>query len=100
MNNKKIEMDRPLVVEPDKKEENVLVYEDLYEICENTMEMSRVSERKKAEYGFSSSVCDDGTPFDCGPSGGAISPFTEVNAESQGVATEVPRKPEFYPEDR
>ena len=99
MNMKKIEIERPLVVETDEKEDG-LVCEDLYEICENTMYLSRISKSNGAEYGISSSVCDDGTPFDCGPSGGANSPFTEVNAENQGVITEVPRKPEFYPENK
>ena len=77
-----------------------LVCEDSYEVCENTMHISRVSEAKKAEYGISSTECDDGTPFDCGPSGGAISPFTEVNAENQGVISEVPRELEFIPNDK
>ena len=77
-----------------------LVCEDSNEICENTMEISRKSEAKKAEYGISSTECDDGTPFDCGPSGGAISPFTEVNADHQGVISEVPREPEFRPNDK
>ncbi|MBQ8545767.1 MAG: hypothetical protein IJ437_02375 [Clostridia bacterium] len=75
-----------------------LVCEDSYEVCENTMQISRISEAKKAEYGISSTKCDDGTPFDCGPSGGAISPYTEVNADHQGIISEVPRKPEFYPD--
>lgn len=77
-----------------------LVCEDSNEVCENTMEISRKSESKKAEYGISSTVCDDGTPFDCGPSGGAISPYTEVNADHQGVISEVPREPEFRPNDK
>lgn len=77
-----------------------LVCEDSYEVCENTMQISRKSEAVKAEYGISSTQCDNGTPFDCGPSGGAISPYTEVNADSQGVVSEVPRKPEFSPDKR
>ncbi len=77
-----------------------LVCEDSYEVCQNTMQLSRKSESKKAEYGISSTECDDGTPFDCGPSGGAISPFTEVNAENQGVISEVPREIEFRPNDK
>lgn len=79
------------------KSEECFTCEDSYEVCENTMQISRKSEAKKAEYGISSTECDDGTPFDCGPSGGAISPFTEVNAENQGVNSEVPRKPSFRP---
>ena len=75
------------------------VCEDPYEICENTMETSRLSEGEKAEYGISSAFCDDGTPFDCGPSGGAISPNTEVNSENQGVISEVPKKHHFTPEN-
>ena len=91
---------RPLnIVEGSEDDMLGYVCEDSYEICENTMEISRVSESEKAEYGFSSAFCDDGTPFDCGPSGGAISPFTEVNAENQGVNSEVPRKPHFTPEN-
>ncbi|MBO5379909.1 MAG: hypothetical protein J6A90_06260 [Clostridia bacterium] len=91
---------RPLnIVEGSEDDMLGYVCEDSYEICENTMEISRVSENEKAEYGFSSAFCDDGTPFDCGPSGGAISPFTEVNAENQGVNSEVPRKPHFTPEN-
>lgn len=77
-----------------------LVSENQYEVCENTMHISRKSESQKAEYGISSTECDDGTPFDCGPSGGAISPFTEVNAENQGVISEVPRELEFRPNDK
>ena len=77
-----------------------LVCEDEYECSENTMEINRLSESKKAEYGISTTECEDGTPFDLGPSGGAISPFTEVNAENQGVISEVPRKPSFRPENR
>ena len=96
-NEKKV---RPLnIVEGSEDDMLGYVCEDSYEICENTMEISRVSENGKAEYGFSSAFCDDGTPFDCGPSGGAISPFTEVNAENQGVNSEVPRKPHFTPEN-
>ncbi len=91
---------RPLnIVEGSEDDMLGYVCEDSYEICENTMEISRVSENEKAEYGFSNAFCDDGTPFDCGPSGGAISPFTEVNAENQGVNSEVPRKPHFTPEN-
>ena len=74
-----------------------LVYEDGYELSGNTIEFSEKHEQKKAEYGFSSAFCDDGTPFDHGPSGGSISPFTEVNAENQGIISEVPRKPHFIP---
>ena len=74
-----------------------LVYEDGYELSENTIEFSEKQDQKKAEYGFSSAYCDDGTPFDHGPSGGSISPFTEVNAENQGIISEVPRKPHFIP---
>ena len=91
--------DRPVLLPDDNGEILGLVCEDSYEFCENTMHLSRKSESEKAEYGISSTVCDDGTPFDCGPSGGAISPFTEVNAENQGVISEVPRKPEFYPNE-
>lgn len=82
-------------------ENDILGYvcEDPYEICENTMETSRLSKGKKAEYGISSAFCDDGTPFDLGPSGGANSPNTEVNAENQGVSSEVPRKPNFMPDE-
>jgi hypothetical protein len=94
---KKNKLSRPLFYN---KREECFVSEDDFEVCENTMETSRVSESGKAEYGISSTVCDDGTPFDCGPSGGAISPFTEVNAENQGVISEVPRKPNFRPENR
>lgn len=79
------------------KDASGYVCEDPYEVCENTMEISRLSEGEKAEYGISSAFCDDGTPFDCGPSGGAISPFTEVNAENQGVNSEVPMKVHFKP---
>ena len=75
-----------------------LVFEDGYEFSENTMEFSEKHKHKKAEYGFSSAYCDDGTPFDYGPSGGSISPYTEVNSENQGVISEVPRKPPFIPE--
>ena len=81
----------------EKRDIKGLVCEDSYEVCENTMQISRKSEAEKAEYGISSTQCDNGTPFDCGPSGGAISPYTEVNADSQGVVSEVPRKPEFSP---
>ena len=77
-----------------------LVCEDEYECSENTMEINRLSEEEKAIYGISSTKCKDGTPFDLGPSGGAISPFTEVNADHQGVISEVPRKPEFRPNDK
>ena len=91
---------RPLnIIEGSEDDMLGYVCEDSYEICENTMEISRVSENEKAEYGFSSAFCDDGTPFDCGLSGGAISPFTEVNAENQGVNSEVPRKPHFRPQN-
>ncbi len=90
---------RPLKNIVNGTEDDILgfVCEDTYEICENTMQISRTSESEHAEYGISSAFCDDGTPFDCGPSGGAISPFTEVNAEGQGVNSEVPRKPRFTP---
>ena len=77
-----------------------LVCEDLNVICENTIEKSGLTFNKKSEYGISSSKCDNGTPFDFGPSGGAIAPNTEVNAENQGVNSEVPRKPEFTPNDK
>jgi hypothetical protein len=77
-----------------------LVCEDEYESSENTIEFNRLSENKKAEYGISTTKCEDGTPFDLGPSGGAISPFTEVNAENQGVISEVPRKPDFCPDHK
>lgn len=81
----------------DNAEEYGLVCEDEYELSENTMEINRLSKTKKAEYGISTTECEDGTPFDLGPSGGAISPFTEVNAENQGVISEVPRKPKYIP---
>ena len=92
---------RPLKNIVNTTEDDILGYvsDDFYETCENTMETSRVSKSEKAEYGISSAFCDDGTPFDCGPSGGAISPFTEVNAENQGVISEVPRKPNFRPDN-
>ena len=87
---------RPVIL-PDDDDMLGFVCEDLYEVCEDTMQTNKASEGQGAEYGISSAFCDDGTPFDCGPSGGAISPFTEVNAENQGVNSEVPRKPRFIP---
>ncbi|MBQ2810489.1 MAG: hypothetical protein IJF11_06310 [Clostridia bacterium] len=76
-----------------------LVSEDPYELCENTMtsnykmslERGELERKRASERGFSSSVCQDGTPFDYGASGGATSPNTEVNADHQGVISEVPR---------
>ncbi len=76
-----------------------LVNEDPDEICQNTMQFSKMSDLQKSEFGMSTTRCNDGTPFDCGPSGGAISPYTEVNAENQGVISEVPREPTFRPND-
>ncbi len=90
---------RPVILPDSNGEILGLVCEDSYEICENTMQLSRTSESERAEYGISSAQCDDGTPFDCGPSGGAISPYTEVNAENQGVISEVPREQTFRPND-
>ena len=94
-------MDRKVFKEKEPKadhaEEYGLVCEDEYELSENTMEINRLSKTKKAEYGISTTECEDGTPFDLGPSGGAISPFTEVNAENQGVISEVLRKPKYIP---
>lgn len=100
MSLKAYKKEKPFENKLSEKDEIGLVCEELYEICENTMHTVKTKEIKKAEYGISSTVCDDGTPFDCGPSGGANSPYTEVNAENQGVISEVPINPEFYPEDK
>lgn len=93
MNNKKnSKITRPVFLN---KNDRCFVSEEAYEFYDSDME---INERKKAEYGISSTVCDDGTPFDEGPSGGANSPFTVVNSENQSVINEVPKNPQFYPD--
>jgi len=61
-----------------------LVSEDPHEICENTIGYSRPHK--------SSSSRPKARGFDFGPSGGATSPNTEVNADGQGIISEIPRK--------
>ena len=56
-----------------------VVSEDSMENCENTI--SNAEPLKRIEQGFF-----------YGASGGATSPNTEVNAENQGVISEVPKK--------
>ena len=99
MSLKPYKKEKPFENKLPEKGEIGLVFDDLYEVCGNTMHITKTKEIRKAEYGISSTVCEDGTPFDCGPSGGSNSPYTEVNAENQGVISEVPIKPEFFPED-
>ena len=79
------------------KETFNFVSEDLNSICENTMEFNKFTKRQRAEYGISTTECENGIPFDVGPSGGAASPNTEVNAENQGVISEIPKKPNYTP---
>ena len=76
------------------------VSEDFNLICENTMGINRFTKQHKAEWGISSTECEDGTKFDLGPSGGAGSFNTEVNAENQGIISEVPIAPEFRPKNK
>ena len=73
---------------PVKNEKNkVFVSEDEYENCVNTMEIDEAN----LENG------ENITHYDFGASGGAASPNTEVNAENQGVTSEIPKKPNFTP---
>ena len=72
-----------------------LVSEDPYEICENTIGYSRSHKALSSLHTPSSSFHlsqNKAKSFDYGASGGATSPNTEVNADGQGIASEVPRK--------
>lgn len=89
-----------------------LVSEDPYELCENTMTSKSVSDmhprankmKHTPSGGAERATATLRTPhsafliseseaegFDFGASGGATSPNTEVNADHQGVISEVPR---------
>ena len=83
MNEPKNKRESPIGNEKSK----VFVSEDEYENCENTMEIEE----------FNLEYDENITLFDFGASGGAASPNTEVNAENQGIRSEIPKKPNFIP---
>ena len=71
-----------------------LVSENPYEICENTIGYARSHKALSSPHNPSSSFHlskSKAKDFDYGASGGATSPNTEVNADSQGIVSEVPR---------